>query len=90
MIVMLENMGIWKGYTSFSADKGPAEFFHKQINRSSGEVVIFNLPKGTVGAYIGNNSAHKYEAEFLLGRNAKITSKRVNGILGVTVIENGT
>lgn len=53
-------------------------------------MVIFNLPKGTVGAYIGNNSAHKYEAEFLLGRNAKITSKRVNGILGVTVIENGT
>lgn len=82
----LERSSLIKDYTSLTTSESTGDVFVK-LNKT-GEKVIFNVKKGVNGAFIGSNSKHKKEKEFLVGRNARITSKRVDGVLEVTIHEN--
>ena len=73
-------------FKSLSASRSVADaFLQGQTGNKGGEVVIFNVPKGSKGAYIGMNSTIPGEKEFLLGRGQSYTVRRVNGVLEVTI-----
>lgn len=75
-------------FKSLSASFDIADDFRKyQVGNEGGEVVIFNVPKGAKGAYIGTKSANPGEQEFILGREQPYTVRRVKGILEVTIHE---
>ncbi len=75
-------------YKSLSASFNVADEFRQyQSGNEGGEVVIFNIPSGAKGAYIGANSDNPREEEFILGRDQKYTVKRVDGNLEVTIYE---
>lgn len=75
-----------KNFVSLTTDKDKiAKFFIEDYG--GGEIIKFNLKKGTKGAYVGTNSANPGEREFILSRNSKYSIKNVKDQWEVTIIE---
>ena len=75
-----------KNFVSLTTDKDTiAKFFIEDYG--GGEIVKFNLKKGTKGAYVGTNSSNPGEREFILSRNSKYTIRNIKDQWEVTIIE---
>lgn len=75
-----------KNFVSLTTDKDTiAKFFIEDYG--GGEIIKFNLKKGTKGAYVGTNSANPGEREFILSRNSKYSIKNIKDQWEVTIIE---
>lgn len=75
----------FKEFKSMSANKKVAQDFSDD-SWDSGGIVKFKIPKGTEGAYIGDNSEVPGEQEFLLNRGSKYTVEETDEGLEVTII----
>ncbi|EKZ7015241.1 minor capsid protein [Listeria monocytogenes] len=80
---ILENK-TFDDFKSISTTRKIARSFLKE--NSEELIVKFNVPKGTNGAYIGNNSQVPGEDEFTLNRGSKYIVKKTDEGLEVTII----
>jgi hypothetical protein len=64
-------------YMSTSIDRSNATFFSGIDGGAEHHVIRIKVPKGSKGMYIGDNSSHKNEREFLLPRDTHLKFKSV-------------
>lgn len=76
---------VFQEFKSTSTAKHIATEF---AGKSNGKVVKIKLPKGSDGAFVGENSAVPDEKEFILNRGTMYEAKEVDGHLEVTIIGN--
>lgn len=88
-IEYLKRNNTFSEFKSTSLDKKIAENFSKDNSGKGTNIVKFNLPKGTNGSFIGDNSKIRGEAEFLLARDTKYVYEEINGEKTITVLIKG-
>ncbi|MFL2100082.1 ADP-ribosyltransferase [Desemzia sp. FAM 23989] len=85
----LKEHNSFKEFKSTSFDFDVAKNFSNENSSKDTNIVKFNLPKGTKGAFIGDNSKISGEAEFLLARNTKYSYEEIDGERIITILLEG-